>query len=316
MRYRLFANARTVIVAVVVSVVSVSGVAFAAATITSADITNGTIRGRDVHNGTLKSRDIRNDTVRSKDIRDGTVRMKDLSDDTRSRIDQPEVAPAPGQPGPRGPAGEDATYVGPNWSIVDRNVIGNGDSYLRAGPDGAPGGDGSLGVRTGSPDDKTAFGNQVDFVGDPVSGLDAVGFAVFTTGENNSKGGTGADNMPSILFEIDPNHSHDPGRNFTSLVYMPAEGAANEWTTYDATTEGRWGLTSGFQGTQCHIDGARCTFEEVQAYLADGGEEATILTAQITKGRDFAFSGAVDELLINETVYDFEPFGVYERAAE
>jgi hypothetical protein len=44
--------------------------------------------------------------------------------------------------------------------------------------------------------------------------------------------------------------------------------------------------------------------------LADGGEPATVLTAQITKGRDFVFSGAVDALRINNQKFDFEPLGV------
>jgi hypothetical protein len=35
----------------------------------------------------------------------------------------------------------------------------------------------------------------------------------------------------------------------------------------------------------------------------------------ITKGRDWAFSGAVDNLRINNAVFDFEPFGVVEHAA-
>jgi hypothetical protein len=33
-------------------------------------------------------------------------------------------------------------------------------------------------------------------------------------------------------------------------------------------------------------------------------------SVQISKGRDFAFSGMVDGLRINDTLYDFEPFGV------
>ena len=43
--------------------------------------------------------------------------------------------------------------------------------------------------------------------------------------------------------------------------------------------------------------------------------DATILSAQITKGRDFAFTGAVDALQINNSVYDFEPFGVTKTPA-
>ena len=34
-----------------------------------------------------------------------------------------------------------------------------------------------------------------------------------------------------------------------------------------------------------------------------------------SKGTDFAFSGAVDALQINDVVYDFEPNGVFETTA-
>ncbi len=82
------------------------------------------------------------------------------------------------------------------------------------------------------------------------------------------------------------------------------------------TRRSTWGLT-GAAGTAgpCSLNGSRCTFQEVQTYLEDGGDEATIYTAQIGKGRDFAFSGAVDNLRINDTVYNFEPFGVYATPA-
>ena len=42
---------------------------------------------------------------------------------------------------------------------------------------------------------------------------------------------------------------------------------------------------------------------------------ASLLTVQLTKGRDYAFSGAVDALQLNDTVYDFEPLGVTEGSA-
>ncbi len=35
----------------------------------------------------------------------------------------------------------------------------------------------------------------------------------------------------------------------------------------------------------------------------------------ISKGSDYAFSGAVDALQINSTTYDFEPFGVIEKTS-
>ena len=52
----------------------------------------------------------------------------------------------------------------------------------------------------------------------------------------------------------------------------------------------------------------------MKAFLATG-TGATIYTAQVTKGRDFAWQGAVDGLVINDTTYDFEPFGVEEIAS-
>ena len=48
--------------------------------------------------------------------------------------------------------------------------------------------------------------------------------------------------------------------------------------------------------------------------LGDGN--ATIMTAAVAKGRDAEWQGAVDGLRINDTVFDFEETGVFERAAE
>ena len=223
-----------------------------------------------------------------------------------------------GAPGLNGAHGKDATYNGGHWGVVHRNVIGNGDAEL-AGSSIASGlGQGALELRTGSAADKAAFGNETDFKGLKVSALSAIGYSVFTTGENNA---LAANNMPSITFEIDPNVIGSG--NYTSLVYAPDNSAANKWTTIDAKGDaGRhWGLTGSFfnaDPSRCGINGSRCTFDEVMTYLATNNDatqgEATLFTAQITKGRDFAFSGAVDGLLIGGTTYDFEPLGVYATA--
>ena len=51
--------------------------------------------------------------------------------------------------------------------------------------------------------------------------------------------------------------------------------------------------------------------------MAEGGSPdatpATIYTVAVTKGRDNSFVGAVDGLRLNDTIYDFEPFGVEEE---
>jgi hypothetical protein len=281
----------------------------------------GMITGKDIKDGSIRQADIGRNAVGSGEIEAGAVRLSDLSDGAERGL-QGEQGPKgdkgdKGEKGEAGPPGT-ASYTGANWSIVDRNVTGNGDAYLRSGPSSLgdvkpPIGIGSLGLRTGSSADKAAFGNQVDFAGLLVKDITKIGFSIFNTGENM---GADGGNVPSIVLEIDPNVS-TVDSNYSSLVYVPAEdtSAANHWRTYDATTEGRWGLTgSKFAGTDCDINSSRCSWTELKAYLNDGGEDAVVTySVQITKGRDYAFSGAVDALVINDATYDFEPFGVTKR---
>ncbi|HEX6149922.1 hypothetical protein [Nocardioides sp.] len=252
----------------------------------------------------VTSKDIKNDTIKSVDVRDDTLTREDISDRTERSLE--------GQRGPRGPKGEPgepAVYQGVNWSVIDRNVIGNGDAYLRAGPsagpEAPPSGVGSLGLRTGAPTDKAAFGNQVDFVGDPLAGIDTVKYWVFTTGENAA---IAANNLPSVAFEVDPTGPDATGPNFSTLVFTPETATPNAWTELDASTEERWYYT-GAAGTASGCNQTTyCTLAEAKAAFPD----ATVLSAQVTKGRDYAFSGAVDGVTIDETTYDFEPFGVVE----
>ena len=119
-------------------------------------------------------------------------------------------------------------------------MIGNGDSYLRAGPDNAPLGQGSLGIRTGSADDAASFGDQIDFEGLEIADITEIGFSVFTTGENTGKG---PNNMPSIKLEIDPNVTGTP--DYTTLVYAPENPATAGWTDFDAAADSgkHWGFT-------------------------------------------------------------------------
>jgi hypothetical protein len=318
MRIRPPTPSGLVIGAVAVLIVT-AGTATAAKLITGADIKDGSVASADLKNnnvasadlkdGTVSSADLKNNNIASGDIKDGTVSSADLKNNSVASADI-----ADGTIGTQdisAAAIERFTYSGPNWSIVDRNVIGNGDSYLRAGPNppSPPDGIGSLGIRTGSSEDSAAFGNQVDFAGDSVNDLTNVGFSVFTTGENND---LAPNNMPAIRIEIVPNLDTVPA-TFTTMVYVPDNSVANLWTDIDAVADPdpRWGLTGGaFAGTECDINGPRCTFEDLIAYLDDGAPDAFILSVQVGKGRDFAFSGAVDSLIINDEKFDFEPFGV------
>jgi hypothetical protein len=319
-------------------------IAAAAAVVAVAVVGGGTataanlITSDDVKNGSLRSVDLENDTIQSKDVADGSLRVNDLTDDAVTTLQQQgpkgdtgATGPqgprgetgATGARGPQGPKGDDATYVGENWSIIDHNVIGNGASYLRAGPDNAPLGQGSLGIRTGAGTDAASFGNQVDFAGLKVSDITEIGFSVFTTGENSGKG---PNNMPSIKLEID--HDVVNSSNYTTLVYAPDNTTAG-WTDLDAANDPgkHWGFTGSFfnpsgdpatTAARCGINGGRCTFAEIQQYLADNhdasqGPAVVTYSVAVGKGRDYAFSGAVDALRINDQVFDFEPFGVYTR---
>ncbi len=215
-----------------------------------------------------------------------------------------------GARGPEGPAGPPGAYVGANWGVVHRNVIGAASADLGSSTQTPPHGIGALNIRTASPTDKTAFGNEQDFAGMKINDLTTLAYSVYTTGENAAKG---TNNMPSISFEIDPNVANKD-TNYSSLVYAPDNSTPGQWTTIDALADaGRhWGLTSNRFGlTECHINGARCTWAEILTVLNDGGDDAVVsFSVQISKGRDFAFSGMVDGLTINDTLYDFEPFGV------
>jgi hypothetical protein len=211
---------------------------------------------------------------------------------------------AQGEVGPQGPA---AVWSGAHWGTVLRNTLGAGSAELRPTSTLAPAGVGALELNTGTPTDKAAFGNEVDFVGNQVSAITALGFTVYTTGENNARA---TNNMPSISFEINPNLATST-RTYSSMVFAPNNSVAGAWTAIDARDDSLgkvWGLT----GTDmpCNINGARCTWTELQAALSDGGPGATVYTLSITKGRDFEFHGAADKLVYNGNVFDFEPTGV------
>ena len=261
----------------------------------------GLITGKDIKDGSIQARDLGKNSVTSVKIQDGTVQKWDLSTGVR---DQLAKAGTPGPQGPQGEPGEPAAYEGPNWSVVDRNTEGNGDAFLRAGPSSGPDvapplGVGSLGLRTGSNTDKAAFGNQVDFAGVPLSDITAVSYSTYTTGENRAKY---VENLPSVSMEINPKN----GSSYSTLVYTPTEVPANTWGEQDGTNGKRWWLT-GSAGTSTGCNQTTyCTLAEVREKLPD----ATLYSVQITKGKDYAFSGAVDKLTLGSTVYDFEPFGV------
>jgi hypothetical protein len=296
--------------------------------VANADLANNAVNSAKIANGGVANADLANDAVGTGKIAAGAVGNSDLANNA---VNSAKVANGSLTLDDISDTAEDSLTAvsGTNWGIIDRNVIRNGDAFLRAGPVAAslpeipalapPMGVGSLGIRTGagtadpSGGDKAAFGNQVDFVGLPLADITAGSFWVFTTVENRA---IDPANLPSFTFEINAN-LEGVGTDFTSMVFTPPAQAPG-WHAHDfvSTTTPNWFLT-GDEGTAigCALGVGKCTFAEVLDRLDDGGDSPVIFTVQITKGRDNAFSGAVDAVQINDTVYDFEPNGVFETPA-
>ena len=285
------------------------------------------IRSSDIADGTIRSRDIRDRTIRQTDVRKSTITRDRLSKQVRRRLKAAGATGPAGPTGPRGPAGPTGTaeYVGPHWGAIARGTIGSAVAALRSGPfvgsQGPPFGIGSLGIGVSDnalagpdPAERASFGNEVDFIGRPLADISEIGFHVFQTAENAS---VSAGNLPNITFEINPNLASTPS-GFSSLVFQPSPPAAlSVWSSYrdGAAAGSEWRLT-GAAGTEtgCTI-AMPCDWDGIQSALDDGAPGATIFTLAVTKGRDFSWAGAVDGLRVNNTIYDFEPFGVREVAA-
>jgi hypothetical protein len=139
---------------------------------------------------------------------------------------------------------------------------------LRQGPYGSygvtgaaakpPHGVGSLGIQvsdnatTQSPSaEKVAYGNEVDFYGNPVSGLSQAGFRVFQSQENAD---INPRNVPNISLEIDPNVGTS---NYTSMVWVPdAAPVTNRWTGYlDAAGSGWSSRGQGLMAPPARVRG-------------------------------------------------------------
>jgi hypothetical protein len=259
----------------------------------TSDLANGAVTSAKITDGQVMTRDLADNSVTSAKIRNGTIALGDLSAAARQSLK--------------------TTYAGPNWSIVDRSVRGNGDSYLRAGPSAAAGGHsteppygiGSLGMRVGATSDKAVFGNQVAFGGMPLSDITTLSYWVFSSSDAVS---------PNLQFEINPNLASLPGTTFTTLSFENPAKPANAWTKIHPLMGARWVMT-GAAGTQTGCtQAARCTWDDVLTRLADdnnGTPAAISFSVQFNIGTGApALSAAVDGLQVNDHVYDFEPFGV------
>lgn len=289
---------KTIVIAVCAMLILGASTAGAASFITSKKILDGTILGRDIHKSTISESRL------SKGVR---TKLNHLAQPGQNgaagATGNVGATGATGAPGAAGQNGADATISSGNWGIVNRNTIGSPDMTFRSGPATPPVGTGSLNIVVGDATEKAAFGNEVDFAGTPLASLDTLAFGVYTTGEDRA---ISPANLPSIGIEVDPT---GPGSatapNFSTLVSVPVDAPANQWSTQDASG-GQWFYT-GAAGTASNCNQTTtCTFAAAKAAFP----QATLFTMQITKGRDNAWQGAVDALRVNAKVYDFEATGV------
>lgn len=212
------------------------------------------------------------------------------------------------------------------WGVISRNTIGSPNAILRYGPYGRtdttpaslqppPYGQGSLGIIVGDGTEKIAFGNETNFAGTPISGINILRYWVLTGMDD-----LGA-SLPAVAMEVNPNDPTHPNETYSSLVYLPNSSispsapttpAVNVWQRYDATATGNKWFATGATGTRigCALS-SPCSFEQLKSQLPNA---QISLSLEITKGRDNAFIGAVDSLRVNNLVYDFEKNGVFTKA--
>lgn len=331
-------NLRTIVVAAVVATVCGGSAAVAGTLVTSQDIQDGTIKPVDIN------KKLRKKIYRKSGTLAAAVPGQAGTNGTNGTNGSNGSNGSNGANGSDGAAGTDAEYEAGNWGVMARNTIGSPVAELRAGPFGTfgvtgpqaapPFGEGSLGIAVADnsmsdppgtgvePQEKVAFGNEVDFFGDALAELDEAGFHAFQTGENAN---IGAANLPNITLEIDSNLTN-PGAgspDYSSLVFVPVAQSftgGGSWTGYiDATdaSEGSWYLTGG-EGTVTGCNATTlCSFDALMLALDDdaGASNATIHTVAVGKGRDKSWVGAVDGLRLGDTIYDFEPLGVEEIPA-
>lgn len=237
------------------------------------------------------------------------------------------LSPHPAQPHPLPTARvfSPAAIASSRWGIIYRNTIGGPNAVLRAGPYGRtvintgpanippPYGLGSLGIIVGSANDKIAFGDETDFAGIPLRNITVLKYWIYAGGDSLA-----GINLPIISIEANPRIGT---QTFTSLNYVPdfsvppsapAVRAPNTWQQYVASAAGSGWFASGATGTLTGCNQiTRCSFTTLKSRLPNA---VITLSLSISKGRDTPFTGAVDGLQVNRTVYDFEPSGVRQVA--
>jgi hypothetical protein len=214
------------------------------------------------------------------------------------------------------------TVSSSKWGTILRNTTGQPTAALRGGPYGRSGpsslaatipppyGVGSLAILVGTTTQKIDFGNETIFAGLPLRTIDVLKYWIFVGQDVPNVSG-----LPIISIEANPRAA---GVGYTSLNYgpplsmppsRPSTVFSNTWQQYDASGAGSgWYATNGtIQALTGCTQVTPCSFATLKSKLPNA---VVSLSIGISVGPSSTFVGAVDGLQINNTVYDFESFGV------
>jgi hypothetical protein len=114
-------------------ITALGGSAYAAVTITGAEVKNESLTGRDVRNNSLRSIDIRTGAIQTDEIADGTIAAADLSDGLLSGATG--ASGAKGDTGPKGDTGATGAKGDPGAPGLSG---GTGPTTVRTSTDGVP----------------------------------------------------------------------------------------------------------------------------------------------------------------------------------
>lgn len=263
-------------------------------------IKKNAVTGSEIKKNAVAAGEIKENAVASSEIKNGSVKTGDLANGS---VTANKIAPG--------------AIAFPNsiWSASFRNQTGAAESNVQAGPETPPRGDGSLRLFVTGTDDLAAFGDSFDFLGIPIEMLETASYSTYVAEDPPVV-------RPSLRIEIDPHLVSDAilggGFEFTTLVHQPEAGDTGWQTHADIQDDELWYLT-GSEGDDigCTQD-APCTLAAVVTALVDSTDldeappaVSTGIYFGLGTGVAVPTESAVDELILNGFVFDFEPTGVY-----
>jgi hypothetical protein len=266
--------------------------------VTSSEIKKNAVASGEIKENAVASGEIKENAVASSEIKNGSVGTGDLANGS---VTANKIAPG--------------AIAFPNtlWAPSLRNQRGTAESNLQAGPETPPTGEGSLRLAVVAPTDVAAFGNSFDFLGMPLADVTELTYSTYN--------GDAAMPRPSLRIEIDPHLVDGPGPvgalEFATVVHVPEAGGTGWVTHEDVQDDVAWFVT-GSDGDAIGCNQATmCTLPGIVEALEDHADQ-DLDDPTLWPGVYFGLGSgetnaetAVDALIANGFVFDFEPTGVY-----